>query len=270
MSESDKSSDAQTTEQVYREKIANLEAQVRLLQEELSRRSLHPEDSERQDLRSARADRREGDDLDEEDDDRADEDDEDSTSDVVRDIPVRTTDELSKIARSVTLASIEQLRLAARVVDTFANEVFNRNQPKPRRRSRHRSDERDFESSESEPKRGRRSKRSSVTELTGNLAQDISAGVARALDQSFEIPKKIVDKLSQSYRESEEEEETPTEREATRIRRRAEDAKREAEEKERDAVRARRRAARLDREAAQASREASTFRDMRDTGETER
>jgi len=268
MSESDKSSDAQTTEQVYREQIANLEAQVRLFQAELSRRSPHPEDSERQARRSAHADLREEDDLDEEADDGSDEDDKGSTSDVVRDIPVRAMDELNKIVRSVTLASIEQLRLAANVVDTFANEVFNRNQPKPKGRARPRSDEREVESSE--PERGRPRRRSSVTELTGNLSRDISAGFARALDQSFEIPRKIVDKLSQSYRESEEGEETTTEREATRLRRHAEEARREAEEKERDVVRARSRAARLDREAAQASREASTSRGTRETGETER
>lgn len=253
MPEPNNPSSEETTKQAYEQEIIRLQAHIRELQAELSSRPPSPEDAERRDTEPVHAYQRDEDDW--EEDDYSREHYGSRTSDAVRDIPGRSGDELYQLLRSVMLTAGEPLRLTANVLDTFANEAFRSYQPEPRGRSRERYEESDAESSERE--RGRRSRPSSVSELAGDILGDINAGLVRAIDRSLEIPRRAVDKFSQSYRQSEEEVQTTPEREASRLRRQAAEARQEAERRQREAARAGQRADRFDREAARASREAS-------------
>jgi hypothetical protein len=97
------------------------------------------------------------------------------TSEILRDIPDTAMRESAKIARGVTLASVEHLRLASDVLDAFADEVFQRN---------------------------RSTTNASVTELAWNLPRDLYAGWLNAVDRSLQIPNRIIDKFYQTYNET--------------------------------------------------------------------
>jgi len=98
------------------------------------------------------------------------------TADISRDLPGRAMNEANRVMRAAILASLEQLRVGAEAVDTFASEVFRRNRPETR---------------------------TSVNEMAFNLPADVYSGVIRALDRTLDTPARVVQKFFDSYRESE-------------------------------------------------------------------
>jgi len=141
MPESSKASESKATAKANEAEINRLRAQIRELQAELSRqqsnRADYEEDEEWDYSRRAparRAPYRRGsynrsaygsatprrrkysDAL-------------DDATDVVTDLPARLMDEASKFVRGLTFAYLEQMRVAADVMNTFADEVFTRNRP---------------------------------------------------------------------------------------------------------------------------------------------
>src|SRR5262245_46018489 len=112
------------SEKASEEEINRLRSQVRQLQAELSRRGrdVEDEDEEREErggrARGSRSGR-----------EARNQEQVDETFDVLRDLPVRFMDETSKLVRGLTFAYLEQVRMAADVMNTFVDEVLVRNQP---------------------------------------------------------------------------------------------------------------------------------------------
>jgi hypothetical protein len=157
----DKSTESKPTEQSTQEEVARLRAQVKELQEELARReaSAEPSGAPRE------------------------------TSEVLGDIPGRFTDEAGRMVRAFTLASLEPLRLAADIIDTFAEEVSPRKRPEERVSDRGRYGER----------RERRSRSEGGSSATG-LLRDLYSGFVKAVDRSLDIPSEMVDRFHDTYR----------------------------------------------------------------------
>lgn len=123
----------------------------------------------------------------------------DDPRDIARDLPVRLLDETNKFVRALTFAYLEQVRLAADVLDEFTEEVFKRNRPLSET------------GSEDAPRRR------TITDLTTSLPGDFYAGFVRALDRSLDIPSRSVERFHEAYRQTERDAE-PTLREHRRER----------------------------------------------------
>jgi hypothetical protein len=94
-----------------------------------------------------------------------------------KNISNRAVDEGSGLVRGVALAGIESVRLAGSVMSSFADTVSQRNRPE---------------------------EKSSTSELTRDLPKDIYSGVLNAVEQTLDIPGKMIDKLQQGYNETRE------------------------------------------------------------------
>jgi hypothetical protein len=82
-----------------------------------------------------------------------------------------------RVARGMTLASFEFVRLFADSISAFSEEVIDRN--------------------ESRSRGGRRS----VTSLATRLPEDVADGFASALDRFSDIPARAADRYSKTYRQ---------------------------------------------------------------------
>jgi hypothetical protein len=206
------------------EELVRLRAEVSALRDELARRP-PPVASSRRGARSDYyADEADARGTDRDDYSRRTADRADEIDDIVRDLPARTVDEVSKLIRGLAFAYLEQIRLSANIVTTIAEEVFQRNRPdrtgrgaRSRRRrdydrepARDRAyarerydDERDENEGEREH-RGRARRRRTVAGLTGDLPGDLYAGIVKAVDQSLQIPGRTVERFYESFKEAEE------------------------------------------------------------------
>jgi hypothetical protein len=117
----------------------------------------------------------------------------------IRDLPERAIDEGSKLLRGLVLAAVEPLRIAGDLASQFGDEVRARNRPD---RVRGRSE--------------RRSEETSPRGLVSSLPGDISAGVSKILDESLNIPGKVVDRFYEAYKETESLQRTRAQRELSR------------------------------------------------------
>ena len=95
----------------------------------------------------------------------------------VKNISSRAADEGSGLIRGITLAGVETVRLAGGVLSSFADTVSQRNRP----------DEKD-----------------SKADLTRDLPKDIYSGAVNAVEQTLEMPGKVIDRLQEGYQESKE------------------------------------------------------------------
>jgi hypothetical protein len=234
---------AKAADEALKEEISKLRARVGELQDELARRDDTERDQERRDaerrrMRRERERRLYRDDV-YYDDRRSREDTITEASDVLRDLPSRAFDEGSKFVRGLTLAYLEQLRTMADVLTTFTDEVVGRNRPETRRgsvrasrsryaadrpyrrglydddyreRSARRTSEYDDDYYEDRPPRREFSDRSTPIGLAANLPGDIFSGIVSAVDASLDMPRRVVDRFYDAYRESDELEPTRAER----------------------------------------------------------
>jgi hypothetical protein len=116
------------------------------------------------------------------------------------DLPERAFDEGRKLFRGLTLASVEQLRLAADLVSQLGDEVLSRNRVN-RVRGQH-------EKRAGEPV--------SPASLVADLPRDFFAGVNSVIDESLKIPGKVVEKFYEAYKETESVQRSSAERELSR------------------------------------------------------
>ena len=100
-----------------------------------------------------------------------------SESGSVRNISKRATDESGGLIRGVAMAGVETVRLAGSVLSSFADTVFQRNRPE---------------------------EKDSTTDLTRDLPKDMYSGVINAVEQTLDIPGKVIDKMHESYKEAKE------------------------------------------------------------------
>jgi hypothetical protein len=262
MPDPNKPTSSDASDKAKEEELVRLRAEVSALRDELARRP-PPVASAR---RSARAS---GDYDAEEADARADDRDDfgrrtsnrdDETDDIIRDIPARAVDEVSKLIRGLAFAYLEQIRLSADVVTTIAEEVFQRNRPvrteRGARTQRRRDPEEDtgsrrrYEDEGEREHAGRARRRRTVAGLTGDLPGDIYAGIVKAVDQSLQIPGRTVERFYESFKEAEKAEPTfrrrraedRPERPAPGAERREADAEHELDQAQEDASRATREA----------------------------
>jgi hypothetical protein len=98
-----------------------------------------------------------------------------SDSESARNISNRAADEGSGIIRGVALAGVESVRFAGSVLSSFADTVSQRNRPE---------------------------EKDSNADLTRDLPKDIYSGVLNAVEQSLDMPGKVIDKLQEGYKES--------------------------------------------------------------------
>lgn len=98
------------------------------------------------------------------------------TVDSVNETTDNAIDEANNLARGITMAVLEQIRLSADVVTSFVDDVFDRNS---------------------------RENKSGNKDLTTRLPGDISAAYVDAVDRALKIPKKTIDKFQESYKEAE-------------------------------------------------------------------
>jgi len=94
-----------------------------------------------------------------------------------KNISNRAVDEGSGLIRGVALAGIESVRLAGSVMSSFADTVSQKNRPE---------------------------EKGSTSDLTRDLPKDIYSGVLNAVEQTLDIPGKVVDKLQEGYHETRE------------------------------------------------------------------
>jgi hypothetical protein len=94
-----------------------------------------------------------------------------------RNISNRAADEGSGLIRGVALAGVESVRLAGTVLSSFADTVSQRNRPE---------------------------EKDSTSDLTRDLPKDIYSGVINAVEQTLDIPGKVIDKLQEGYKETKE------------------------------------------------------------------
>jgi hypothetical protein len=98
-----------------------------------------------------------------------------SGSGSARNISGRATDEGSGLIRGVALAGVESVRFAGSILSSFADTVSQRNRPE---------------------------EKDSKGDLTRDLPKDIYSGVVNAVEQSLDMPGKVIDKLQEGYREA--------------------------------------------------------------------
>jgi hypothetical protein len=111
-----------------------------------------------------------------------------------RDIPTQVADEGTRVVKALAQALAEQLRATADVVSAVADEAF-------RRREERAADERDTTDRPStspvaEDQRGTRTTRS------GRTAEDLSAVINTGIERAVEIPRRVIERLSDAYRKS--------------------------------------------------------------------
>ena len=94
-----------------------------------------------------------------------------------KNISNRAVDEGSGLIRGVALAGIESVRLAGSVLSSFADTVSQKNRPE---------------------------EKNSISDLTRDLPKDVYSGVLNAVEQTLDIPGKVVDKLQEGYHETRE------------------------------------------------------------------
>lgn len=232
-----------SSEEALQEEIRRLRAQVRDLQSELARRPARrstrgpfrsPEDEKDYDYERRRGTAREG------------------------DVSSRALDESSKLIRSLTFATLEQLRLAADIVGIFTDEVFRRNRAArySERREERYEPARDDEDELDEFEQDREQPRRTASGLASDLPRDLYSGLISAAEESLSIPGRVVDTFQETYRESDEEVAPARPRsEARRERARSATYERESERMKREADVAGRRASALEKET---DRRAST------------
>jgi len=93
--------------------------------------------------------------------------------DALRELPGRYVDETSKFIRGASLAYLENLRLMANISSSFAEEVYGRD----------------------------RTEHTSLADLAVDFPKNVSTGLANALDESLDIPGKVVHKFCETYEE---------------------------------------------------------------------
>jgi hypothetical protein len=99
------------------------------------------------------------------------------SSESARNISNRAADEGSGVIRGVALAGVETVRLAGSVLSSFADTVSQRNRPE---------------------------EKDSNADLTRDLPKDIYSGVLNAVEQTLDMPGKVIDKLQEGYKETKE------------------------------------------------------------------
>lgn len=224
--------------------INRLRTQVRELQAQLSRVDTDEDDDrndERDEDRDRGRDRDDGRFVRTESYRRA----ADDATETARDLPVRMMDEVSKLARGLTFAYLEQLRTAGEVLITFANEVTSRNQSEGRRsegrsrqqggrsrqeesrRSRSREQERESDREEEGSERSRGRGRT-ITTMATDLPADLTSGFFSALNRSLDLPGRSIERFQSVYRETEEQGE-PTMRDRDRESERGRDRERRSQ-----------------------------------------
>ena len=130
----------------------------------------------------------------------------------IGDVPERVMNEGSKLLRSLMLAAVEPIRIAGDLASEFGDEIRARSRPERRR--------------EASEKPSERTTRSGTVSA---LPRDISAGLSRIVDESLNIPGKMVDRFHETYKATESLQRTSTERDLSR----AEEALSRAERKAR-------------------------------------
>jgi len=96
----------------------------------------------------------------------------DAATDRTRDNMSRAMDETSTLLRGVTLASLEAIRTTTEAVNTFVDEVYNRNRPDDN---------------------------VSTTDLARQLPGDIINGFMKGVSRAMDAPSRAVDTLSSTY-----------------------------------------------------------------------
>jgi hypothetical protein len=96
------------------------------------------------------------------------------TSDTLRDLPTEAIDQASRVLRAVSLAAVESTRNFGEVVTGFAEEILTRNTPANETRPRN---------------------------LAMNLPRDVVAAGVNAVDRSFRLHQRVVDRFSESFAE---------------------------------------------------------------------
>ena len=94
-----------------------------------------------------------------------------------KNISNRAVDEGSGLIRGVALAGIHSVRLAGGVMSSFADTVSQRNRPE---------------------------EKDSTSDLTRDLPKDVYYGALNAVEQTLDIPGKVIDKLQEGYNETRE------------------------------------------------------------------
>ncbi len=94
-----------------------------------------------------------------------------------KNISSRAVDEGSGLIRGVAVAGIESVRLAGSVMSSFADTVSQRNRPE---------------------------EKDATSDLTRDLPKDVYSGVLNAVEQTLDIPGKVIDKLQEGYKETRE------------------------------------------------------------------
>lgn len=135
------------------ETIDEMRARLAALEAELSRKNQQLTELRRERRAEQRAERR----------DRR------EARDTVRDVAEQTTDQTRQIFRGLVDAQLEQLRLSADLVSSFADDVQRRNRPEDSRSER-------------------------------DLPRDMLDSVLDTIDRSLEIPEKAVDTFHDSYK----------------------------------------------------------------------
>lgn len=94
-----------------------------------------------------------------------------------KNISNRAVGEGSGLIRGVAVAGIESVRLAGSVMSSFADTVSQRNRPE---------------------------EKDSTSDLTRDLPKDVYSGALNAVEQTLDIPGKVIDKLQEGYNETRE------------------------------------------------------------------
>jgi hypothetical protein len=100
-----------------------------------------------------------------------------SETESARNISKRATDEGGSLIRGLALAGVETVRVFGSVLSSFADTVSQRNRPE---------------------------EKDSTADLTRDLPKDMYSGVVNAVDQTLDIPGKVIDKMHEGYKETKE------------------------------------------------------------------
>jgi hypothetical protein len=92
-----------------------------------------------------------------------------------REISDKLGDEAARLIRGIALAGVEQVRITASVLNSFADTVSQRNRPKAKE---------------------------SHSDLAKDLPNDLYSGILNAIEQSLEMPGKVVNRLHETYAET--------------------------------------------------------------------
>ena len=92
-----------------------------------------------------------------------------------REVSDKLGDEAARLIRGIALAGVEQVRITANVLNSFADTVSQRN---------------------------RRRKEESHSDLAKDLPNDLYSGILNAIEQSLEMPGKVVNRLHETYAET--------------------------------------------------------------------